>query len=68
MSIPLANAGVHKINQTQFVAESRIFCKVRYHAIGNITGNNYQKITMTTVKNNKLAGAVEDRGRTFTSC
>jgi hypothetical protein len=54
--------------RTQFVAESRIFSIVRHHAIEISPENNYQKITMTTVKTNKLAGAVKGRGRTFTSC
>jgi len=36
MSIPLPNARTHKVNQTQFVAESRIFAsdgttRLKYH-------------------------------------
>jgi hypothetical protein len=46
--------GLIKINQTQFVAESRIFGIVRHQAIEISPGDNYQKITMTTGKTNKL--------------
>jgi hypothetical protein len=51
MSIPLSNAGTHKINQRQFVAESRIFSIVRHQAIEISSENNYQKITMYDSKN-----------------
>jgi hypothetical protein len=41
-------------NQTQFVAESRIFSIALHHAIEISLESNYQKLTMTTVKANKL--------------
>jgi hypothetical protein len=62
MSIPLSNARTHKINQTQFIAEFRIFSIARHHAIEISPDNNDQKITIMTVKTNKLAGAVKAVG------
>jgi hypothetical protein len=51
--------GLTKLNQTQFIAEYGNFCIGRHHAIEISPENDYQKITMTTVKANKLAGSCE---------
>jgi hypothetical protein len=46
MSIRAVERKDSQINQTQFVAESRIFSIVRHHAIEISPENNYKKITM----------------------
>jgi hypothetical protein len=57
--------GLTKVNQTQLVAESRISSIVWHHVIEISSDHNYQKITRTTIKTNKLTGAVKGRGRTI---
>jgi hypothetical protein len=54
MSIRAVEREDTQIDQTQFVAESRIFSIALHDAIEILLENNYQKLTMTTVKTNKL--------------
>jgi len=53
MSIRAVQRKDTQINQTQFVAESRIFSIALLGAIEISLENNDQKLTMTTVKTNK---------------